>query len=113
MIHASTYGNGRKALAEALFTHKAFRTGGAFKGEEYGDFKPSRYDSGRLAGDDLAAFILDLNSITYVVYSYATPIAWVTRSADGTPHVHRVEQKFSPTTSKHQGLLYMLTHDAR
>jgi hypothetical protein len=66
-----------------------------------------------LAGADLDAFRLDKNQMTYVVYSYATPIAWVTRSADGSAHVHRVEQRFSRTTSKHQGMLYMMEYDAR
>jgi hypothetical protein len=37
----------------------------------------------------------------YVVWSYATPIAW---SFPG--YEYRVSQKFSVTTSKHQGKLY-------
>lgn len=44
------------------------------------------------------------NVIQYIVLSYDTPIAWVTE--DGW--TYRVQQKFSQTTSKHQGLLYLL-----
>lgn len=40
--------------------------------------------------------------IAFVVLSYSTPIAWVLR--DGTEI--KISQKFSVTTSKHQGKLY-------
>jgi len=40
----------------------------------------------------------------YVVFSYSTPIAWWTERHGW----HKVEQKFSPTTSKHQGRLYLV-----
>lgn len=40
--------------------------------------------------------------ITYVVVSYQTPIAWETASG-----VYKVSQRFSPTTTKHMGLLYL------
>lgn len=61
---------------------------------------------GDLAGDDLAAFMSDRRNglIDYVVMSFSTPIAW--RRKDKTWHV--VEQKFSTTTSKHQGRLYLI-----
>ena len=62
------------------------------------------WDSGRLSGVDYEQFRKDAPNIVYVVTSYATPIAWVTR--DGS--VHKVAQKFSVTTSKHQGKLYLL-----
>jgi len=40
----------------------------------------------------------------YIVYSYATPIAWYTeRHGWVIPPV-----KYSPTTSKHQGRLYLV-----
>jgi hypothetical protein len=54
--------------------------------------------------DEAARWYADRPNITYAVYSYNTPIAWVTQ--DGT--VHKVAQKFSVTTSKHQGKLYLL-----
>lgn len=56
---------------------------------------------GRLEGASLNAYIADRDRVDYVVYSYATPIAW--RRLDGTWCV--VEQKFSPSTSRHQRCL--------
>ena len=54
---------------------------------------------GRLNLKELDKFINELTDdrIIYFVYSYGTPIAW--RTAEGW---YVVEQKFSPTTSKHQ-----------
>lgn len=40
----------------------------------------------------------------YVVWSYATPIAWI----DNLGRAYRVSRKFSVTTSKHQSRLYTL-----
>ena len=40
----------------------------------------------------------------YIVYSYSTPIAWWTE----TYGWHAVNQKFSPTTSKHQSRLHLV-----
>ena len=45
----------------------------------------------------------DQSGISYMVYSYDTPIAWETK----TGHIYKVQQTFSQTTSKHQGLLYL------
>lgn len=104
MIKAAIRGEGYSNLRKALAQRLDFKTSGALRGERYGDYKPSTWDSGRLDGEDLKAFKIDREMMTYVVYSYATPIAWVT--SDGC--VHYVEQKFSLTTTKHQGLMYML-----
>jgi hypothetical protein len=60
--------------------------------------------AGRLTGDDLDRWNADGHNIEYAVYSYNTPIAWVLK--DGS--TYRVAQKFSVTTSKHQGKLYTL-----
>lgn len=57
---------------------------------------------GRLNDDEINRLITDLPNLAYVVMSYRTPIAWVLR--DGTEY--RVVQRFSVTTSKHQGRLY-------
>lgn len=64
------------------------------------------WDSGRLSGADETAFRAECREIRYVVYSYSTPIAWWS----GVNGWHVVSQKFSSTTSKHQGNLYMVTH---
>ena len=57
--------------------------------------------TGRLSGESEDIFRDDRahNDITYVVYSYSTPIAWRVRSGMWRmPH-----DKYSVTTSKHQG----------
>jgi hypothetical protein len=54
---------------------------------------------GRLDAQEFAQIKQDETRINYAVYSYGTPIAWHT-DAEGW---YVVEQKFSPTTSKHQG----------
>lgn len=94
------------ATAEAIRDREDFRTSGALSGE-------SRilgvFDSGRLSGDDLERFYADCGSIRYVVMSYATPIAWyVTPSATIKGGWYKVAQKFSVTTTKHQGNLYLI-----
>jgi hypothetical protein len=53
--------------------------------------------AGRLDSVEAMRYDSVKNSIDYVVYSYSTPIAWHT--SEGW---YVVEQKFSPTTSKHQ-----------
>jgi hypothetical protein len=94
--------------ARAIWERKPFTTSGSFHAESV---KGRLYGAGRLIGDDLEAFNQDNNAamIDYVVYSYATPIAWHT--SDGRWHV--VKQKFSPTTSKHQGNLYMIRDEVQ
>ena len=99
---AATHGAGRAALNSALTAHKPFSTSGALKATEVNG--ATRWDSGRLYGVDLDKFGEDLTQIVYIVWSYATPIAWVTRDGE----VYRVKGRFSPTTSKHQGTLYLL-----
>lgn len=78
-----------------------FKTHGALCSESVSGLGP--FDSGRLRGKDEDAFRADMANIDYVVYSYATPIAWHTPKG-----WYKVEQKFSVTTSKHQGTLYMI-----
>ena len=55
---------------------------------------------GRLDADEVAQYEKVKESIDYVVLSYRTPIAW--HSAEGW---YVVAQKFSVTTSKHQGIV--------
>jgi hypothetical protein len=105
MIHASTYGKGRTLLHKALTEHLPFKTSGALRGDIH-PLPHSVPPLGELDREEADAFRLDAESvgITYVVWSYVTPIAWVRK--DGT--VYRVQQRFSRTTSKHQGMLYPL-----
>lgn len=92
------------ATATAIRDREEFRTSGALRGETH--TPTSRYlFTGYLSGPDAERLHSDLRvGIDYVVWSYSTPIAW--HCVDGTWHV--VAQKFSPTTTKHQGNLYLV-----
>lgn len=90
-----------REVAEAIGNHQSFDTYGALRGTTD---RVGPWDSGQLAGPDLDRYRQDMASIHYTVFSYSTPIAWVTEN--GT--VHKVQQKFSRTTSAHQGKLYLL-----
>lgn len=91
-----------REVAERIRDRVPFETYGALKATE--ETRVTAWDSGRLTGPDLDRFNLDLDSIRYVVWSYATPIAWWSE----TNGWHRVAQKFSMTTSHHQGKLYLM-----
>jgi hypothetical protein len=60
---------------------------------KYMNYTPS---AGRL-GDEYNRLIADFKTGAYVIFSYATPIAWF-----GANGWYVVEQKFSSTTSKTQ-----------
>lgn len=90
--------------ATAISRMKPFTTSGALSAQATTGLGP--FDSGYLSGKDEEAFRAQCDDIRYVVYSYSTPIAWWT----GTHGWHVVSQKFSPTTSKHQGNLYLIRH---
>lgn len=87
------------AVAEAIRDRKPFETYGALQG---GNLK--YLGMGWLNAEEAARFRRDYSDIAYAVYSYGTPIAWVLR--DGATHL--VNQRFSVTTTKHQGKLYLL-----
>ena len=92
------------ATAEAVGRHEEFDTHGAL----YARTGPRGIGSGRLNQAEAAQFWTDHPDIVYVVASYATPIAWVVRGG----RVHVVGQKFSVTSTKHQGNLYLLAAQA-
>lgn len=94
-----------RATSEAIRDREDFNTHGALKGRNISPI--GYYDSGRLGGADLEIFNADCDQIDYVVTSYATPIAWHS-AATGW---YKVEQKFSVTTSRHQGNLYLIHED--
>jgi hypothetical protein len=69
-------------------------------------------ESGRLNEDETSelrrwADSASLNPAArlFVVYSYATPIAWAIVYNDGRTERYKVAQRFSVTTSKHSGRL--------
>lgn len=100
-IRAAIRGAGYDNLHRALAGRLPFTTSGALSGEQVNGLGP--WDSGRLAGADHEAFRRDMRDITYVVYSYGTPIYWETPTTR-----HTVAQRFSVTTSRHQGTLWLL-----
>lgn len=55
------------------------------------------YGAGRMTNPERRAFLE--SAVSYVIYSYETPIAW--RTQDGAWHVP--DTRYSVTTSKHQG----------
>ncbi|HST77251.1 MAG TPA: hypothetical protein VLN58_02050 [Verrucomicrobiae bacterium] len=79
-------------FAEFLAERKAFRTGGSLYGTEW----PAAGGTGELP--DYWARKFNQTEKTYVVFSYATPIAWCDVNCVWTvPDV-----RYSVTTSKHQ-----------
>lgn len=75
---------------------EAFQCNKSLRGQAWTD------GSGQLPAAYAEAFHAMRESIAFVVYSYATPIAWVL--TDGTEI--RPAVKYSVTTSRHQGRLY-------
>ena len=100
MIRAAIHGAGRSKLIHALENEQEFKTSGSLKGVK------SIETFGRLDKVEIAQLEADRETVgvRYYVVSYATPIAWVRN--DGK--IHQVDQKFSTTTSKHQGMLWHL-----
>lgn len=90
-----------REVAEAIRDRVPFKTYGALYAEEV--VHPYVH-SGRLSAVEADILREDSAQIDYVVFSYSTPIAWHLR--DGS--WHRVAQKFSMTTSHHQGKLYLI-----
>lgn len=89
-------------VAETIAKRETFKTSGALQGRVENGM--GTYEYGQLAGEDCAAFMAEAHLIKYVVFSYATPIAWYTVENGW----YKVRQKFSATTSRHQGRLYMI-----
>lgn len=73
-----------------------------FKGNNLVGVERPNY-AGWLSGDERRLFIEQVADMDYVVYSYGTPIAWHTPTG-----WYKVAQKFSVTTSRHQGRLYKI-----
>lgn len=91
----------RQAMADAISESRDFECHGAVKGKA-GDPNGVGYELGMLGGDMLDQFRRDVNAgtVDYVVYSYATPMAW------HTPFGWEVNRnKYSVTTSRHQGAI--------
>jgi len=92
------------ATAEAIRDRVDFITSGALSANAPSSPLGPWARTGDLWGRDLDQFKADVPLIDYVVYSYATPIAWHLSTGEW----YRVCQSFSITTSKHQGNLYLI-----
>lgn len=110
------------ATAEAIRDREPFRTSGALQGDAirpescapYLD-PPGKWVRHRLSEVEWALYDTCRSAITYIVWSFSTPIAYYVEANPVTAaHVskdltgwHRVDQTFSPTTTKHQANLYL------
>lgn len=81
-------------------------TGSAMSGKPG---QPSEYDYGRLNATEKARFAADRPRMTYVIYSYATPVAWRVEGGEW----YTVSQSFSMTTSHHMGHVHTLIRYAK
>ena len=95
-----------RRLPEYIRDRKPFTTHGAMRAEVVDGL--TGWNSGQLHGADRDRFREECLSIRYVVYSYVTPIAWWTKERGW----HVVSQRFSRTTSTHQGRLYLIPDGA-
>lgn len=86
----------------AIRNREPFKTSGALKGVRH----PA--GSGQLSGMALSLWCADVNDISYVVYSYSTPIAWW---HDPTGWL-TVKDKFSVTTTSHQAVVSLALNTA-
>lgn len=94
-----------REVAEHIRDRRPFQTHGALRAtEETERHGLGPWDSGQLAGADLDRYREDMREIRYAIWSYSTPIAWWTESRGW----HIVAQRFSMTTSHHQGKLYLI-----
>lgn len=89
------------------WTDKALRERRPFKRRGYnmwaieGHYDPTVWPTlGELPGEHAAQFFRDVEhgGVTYTVFSYQTPIAWITKA--GLVRIPAV--KYSPTTTQHQ-----------
>jgi hypothetical protein len=95
--------------AEAIRDRESFTTSGSLYGQAQPDGGMSPYAfRGWLSDDERAVWERDSYDVDYVVVSYATPIAWHVHKPGTEGMWHIVDQKFSPTTTKHQGNLYLI-----
>ena len=91
------------AVAEAIRDRREFDTHGALRARS-GIGRLKALGSGYLRGEDLDAYnAVEYEEFAYVVWSYSTPIAWCTGDGGWCFAL----TKFSVTTSRHQGTLYL------
>lgn len=96
----TTSGKWPGPIVRAIQNLEEFKSGAmtATKADRYLNSQP-----GRLEGDTAERWRTDHEHIDYVVWSYATPIAW--HLSDGTWVAP--DDKYSPTTTRHQRFVYL------
>lgn len=99
MVRQAHYRSNREFVIGAIRDRAHFRAIGNMMGRSGGGLASDH----QLSGAALAAYeaALEDGSIRYTIYSYATPIAWVT--ADGKATVPEVF--YSKTTSRQQNIV--------
>lgn len=83
----------RDRVANHIRKHEAFSYAGLALTAVDG-----KHGTGRMEGDDYERYTTD--DVAYTVYSYATPIAWITRS--GLVRISKAT--YSVTTAQHIGI---------
>jgi hypothetical protein len=92
----TTMGVGRTQIHDAITGCEDFHAG-ALRGESVKGYG----HPGRLEGSARESFNASDGSLAYVIYSYATPIAW--KRSDGAWFMP--DDSYSVTTSRHQGIV--------
>lgn len=96
---------GSDKAADAMDNRTPFRnSNGTFRGEPMQPRPGVLVHSGRMPAEDRGA-LADASCVDYVVWSYATPIAWHDEHGWHTP-----DARYSPTTSQHQGTVRVALH---
>jgi hypothetical protein len=100
--HSTRYGHTSfRTVAEWLAKRADFSNSNkSFRGIACPDGMIGFWTHGQLPGDELAAMKLRAEGITYVVYSYQTPIAYLWCDQWYVPDVH-----YSATTTTHQSVV--------
>jgi hypothetical protein len=91
-------------FAQVLRVHESFKTYGKFEGQagKPGDFTHAFL--GQLQEPYRTQFTRTADRIDYVVYSYATPIAWHNEMSG--EWVTTDDASYSPRTTTHQSKIY-------
>jgi hypothetical protein len=92
-----------RLVPEMIRDCQTFATYGALTADRVSPGSHHHHSSGMLDSAERERFFAT-RDIDYIVYSYATPIAWHSESKGW----HKVAQRFSVTTGKHQGKLYLI-----
>lgn len=97
-------GKGRRMAENAIASCRPFKNStGSLQGT-----RGSTRDLGWLESHADARRIRELLSrAVYVVWSYSTPIAWVSETEDGDRQAYYVDESHSPTTANHQSVARM------